>query len=166
MEIPVAVPYLSPDEGLVEDWRKRMPHTGSALKVGLVWAGSPGNKNDLNRSISLSQLDLLGTVENVVFFNLQKGSGEAQAKQPLANLHFIGLTEDIGDFASTALIANLDLVICVDTSVAHLAGLLANQHGCYCHLRRTGAGCWRGKIVRGIRPCACSANAILATGKR
>ena len=102
-----------------------MPNTGSALKVGLMWAGSPGNKNDQNRSISLRQLDLLGTVENVVFFNLQKGFGEAQANDPLANLHFIGLTEDIGDFASTAaLIANLDLVICVDTSVAHLAGAI------------------------------------------
>ncbi|CAH1905146.1 conserved hypothetical protein [Candidatus Nitrotoga sp. HW29] len=125
METPIAVPYLFPDEGLVEDWRKRIPDTGSALKIGLMWAGSPGNKNNLNRSISLRQLDLLGTVENAVFFNLQKGSGEAQAKQPLANLHFIGLTEDIGDFASTAaLIANLDLVICVDTSVAHLAGAI------------------------------------------
>ncbi|RFC36389.1 MAG: Tfp pilus assembly protein PilF [Candidatus Nitrotoga sp. LAW] len=125
VEIPVAAPYLFPDEGLVEDWRKRMPDTGSALKVGLVWAGSPGNKNDLNRSIALSQFDLFGTVENVVFFNLQKGSGEAQANDPLTNLHFIGLTEDIGDFASTAaLIANLDLVICVDTSVAHLAGAI------------------------------------------
>jgi tetratricopeptide (TPR) repeat protein len=125
VEIPVAAPYLSPDEGLVEDWRRRMPNTGSALKVGLMWAGSPGNKNDLNRSISLSQLDLLGTIENVVFYNLQKGSGVAQANNPLANLHFIGLTEDIGDFASTAaLIANLDLVICVDTSVAHLAGAI------------------------------------------
>lgn len=125
-ETPVAaVPYLSPDDGLIEDWRKRMPDSGSALKVGLMWAGSPGNKNNLNRSISLSQLDLLGTVESVIFFNLQKGSGEAQAKQLLANLHFIGLTEDVGDFASTAaLIANLDLVICVDTSIAHLAGAI------------------------------------------
>ena len=124
-KIPVTAPYLSLDEGLVEDWRKRMPNTGSALKVGLMWAGSPGNKNNLNRSIPLSQLDLLGTVDNVVFFNLQKGSGVAQANDPLANLHFIGLTEDIGDFASTAaLIANLDLVICVDTSVAHLAGAI------------------------------------------
>ncbi|MEO6422883.1 MAG: DUF5672 family protein, partial [Candidatus Nitrotoga sp.] len=124
-EMSVESPYLSPDESLVENWRKRMPDTGSAIKVGLMWAGNPGNKNNLNRSITLSQLDLLGTVENVVFFNLQKGSGEAQAKLPLANLHFIGLTEDIGDFASTAaLIANLDLVICVDTSVAHLAGAI------------------------------------------
>jgi tetratricopeptide (TPR) repeat protein len=125
VEIPLAAPYLSPDKGLVEDWRQRMPNTGSALKVGLMWAGSPGNRNDLNRSISLSQLDLLGTVENVVFFNLQKGSGEAQANNPLANLNFIGLKEDIGDFASTAaLIAHLDLVICVDTSVAHLTGAI------------------------------------------
>lgn len=124
-KIPATAPYLFPDEGLVEGWRKSMPNTGSAFKVGLMWAGSPGNKNDLNRSISLRQLDLLGTVENVVFFNLQKGFGEAQANDPLANLHFIGLTEDIGDFASTAaLIANLDLVICVDTSVAHLAGAI------------------------------------------
>ncbi|MDQ3267820.1 MAG: tetratricopeptide repeat protein, partial [Pseudomonadota bacterium] len=124
-ETPAAGPYLFPDEGLVEYWRKDIPDNGSALKVGLMWAGSPGNKNNLNRSISLSQLDLLGTVEKVMFFNLQKGPAEAQAKQPLANLHFMCLTEDIGDFASTAaLIANLDLVICVDTSVAHLAGAI------------------------------------------
>lgn len=123
--IPATEPYLSPDANLVEAWRNRMPDTGSAFKVGLTWAGSPGNKNDQNRSLPLSQLDLLGTAGNVVFFNLQKGEGEDQAKQPLANLHFMNLKDDIGDFASTAaLIANLDLVICVDTSIAHLTGAI------------------------------------------
>lgn len=123
--ISATSPYLFPDEILVNAWQKRMPDTASAFKVGLMWAGSPGNKNDQNRSLSLRQLDLLGTVKNVVFYNLQKGNGEDQAKQPLANLRFIDLKEDIGDFASTAaLIANLDLVISVDTSVTHLAGAI------------------------------------------
>lgn len=123
--IPTPIPYLFPDENRIDAWRKKMPDTGRAFKVGLMWAGSPENPNNQNRSLPLSKLDLLGTVKNVVFYNLQKGDGADQAKQPLANLYFIDLKEDIGDFASTAaLIANLDLVISVDTSVAHLAGAI------------------------------------------
>ena len=96
-----------------------------AHRVGLLWAGSAVHKGDKQRSIALSQFAPLGTVEGVKFYSLQKGKAAEQLASSPPGLLVHDHTHLLGDFAETAaLIANLDLVITVDTSVAHLAGAM------------------------------------------
>jgi tetratricopeptide (TPR) repeat protein len=93
--------------------------------VGIAWAGSPNHKNDHNRSLSLAALGTLARVPGVVFYSIQKGPAASQASAPPPGMQLIDLTAELRDFADTAaLVANLDLVICVDTAPAHLAGAL------------------------------------------
>ncbi|MFM0262589.1 tetratricopeptide repeat protein [Paraburkholderia sediminicola] len=121
--IPTPLPYVFPLRERTQRWQKKLP--GDGLRVGLVWKGSAPHKNDANRSLSaLSALSPLWSVPGVTFVSLQKGHDDAApppAEQPITAL---GL--DIHDFADTAaIVAQLDLVICVDTAVAHVAGALA-----------------------------------------
>ena len=120
------VPYLWPPA----DRRVPLPPTrknhAAALRVGLAWRGHPQHRNDGRRSLSLAALEPLFTATDVAFYSLQVApttdfSGEATGQKALINLENL-----IHDFSDTAaLIAQLDLVIAVDTSVAHLAGALA-----------------------------------------
>jgi tetratricopeptide (TPR) repeat protein len=121
--IPAKVPYLTPDRGRVEHWKSRIGSGPRGLKVGLVWAGRPKHRRDKQRSIPLTHFEPLTKLEGIDFFSLQKGEA---ARQPApAGLKLIDYTDDLHDFADTAgLIANLDLVIAVDTAVAHLAGAM------------------------------------------
>jgi Flp pilus assembly protein TadD len=122
--IPPRVPYLQADAEQVVRWKKELAADSHRFKVGLAWAGNPTHVNDRNRSISLAALAPLATVQGVSFYSLQKGDAGKQAKAS-PGLHLIDRTDDLKDFADTAaLVANLDLVICVDTAVAHLAGAL------------------------------------------
>lgn len=122
--IPAALPYLHASPGRVECWRERLPQNG--IKVGLVWKGSATHKNDANRSLpGLEALAPLWSVPNVCFVSLQKRQGEEDAGLAPPDLPILRLCEEIMDFADTAaIISQLDLMICVDTSVAHLAGAL------------------------------------------
>jgi len=123
--IPAAVPYLMPDPQLVHAWRERLKSEPAGLKAGLVWAGGPHNKNDRARSLSLAALAPLGEVAGVRSYSLQKGPASEQARTPPEGMKLIDWSCELSDFADTAaLIANLDLVISVDTAVAHLAGAL------------------------------------------
>ncbi len=124
--IPADVPYLKADPALAEAWgRKLDPRTGR-LRVGLVWAGQPLNIRDGERSIAFSMLAPLVRTTGVTFYSLQTGDAASQAKHPPRGMELIDLTADIRDFADTAaLISHLDLVISVDTAVAHLAGAMA-----------------------------------------
>jgi hypothetical protein len=125
--IPGNVPYIKPDPALVGAWRGRLAGD-SALKVGLVWAGSPIRKDDRYRSLPLSSLAPLAGVKGVSFYSLQKGKATEQAQNPPPGMNLIDMTEEIKDFADTAaLISHLDLVITVDTAVAHLAGAMAKR---------------------------------------
>jgi len=119
--IPAQTPYLRPDPKLADRWKLKIePHR---LKVGLVWAGASGHKLDRLRSITLPQLAPLADVPGVQFLSLQKGPAASQPRPPRLNL--IDWTDELHDFADTAgLVANLDLVITVDTAVAHLAGAM------------------------------------------
>ncbi len=125
--IPAAIPYLRAPESRIEKWAALLPKGG--FQVGLVWKGNPLFENDADRSLaSLDVLLPLGGVDGVNFISLQKGAGEDEAKRPPDGLHLTHLGSQLTDFADTAaVIANLDLVICVDTAVAHLAGALGKS---------------------------------------
>jgi Flp pilus assembly protein TadD len=121
--IPAAVPYLRPPEAIAARWRQRLA-TLPGLKTGVVWAGRPGHTNDFRRSLDLAALAPLAAVPGVAFASLQVGPAAAAlaADPPLAIADF---APELGDFAETAgAVAALDLVIAVDTAVAHLAGAL------------------------------------------
>jgi tetratricopeptide (TPR) repeat protein len=122
--IPAAVPYLFPDESRKLNWKPKLA-TATGLKVGITWAGNPAHRNDRNRSIPFAELHPLATLSGVTFISLQKGPAADQSKNPSTPLHLADHTAALTDFLETAaLIMNLDLVISVDTSVAHLAGAL------------------------------------------
>ena len=121
--IPAPGPYIHPDPALVEAWRPRVP--GNGLRIGLAWAGSPLHPNDLWRSIPLPVLTPLTRLKGVTFYSLQMGPPASQVKEIGPRMELIDLSEEQKDFADTAaIVAHLDLVISVDTSVAHLAGAM------------------------------------------
>jgi hypothetical protein len=122
--IPVALSYLPrPVPTRLQAWHDRLG-THDRLRVGLVWAGNPGYKNDHNRSMPLRDLSPLFELD-ATFVSLQKDV-RADDKSVLGELtDIIDLTAHLTDFTETAaLISCLDLLITVDTSVAHLSGAL------------------------------------------
>ncbi|MEO5372838.1 MAG: tetratricopeptide repeat-containing glycosyltransferase family protein [Alphaproteobacteria bacterium] len=128
--IPADVPYLGAEPRLVETYTHPIAAAaatvgeGRPLKVGLVWAGGGAHDRDHLRSLCLADLAPLALVRDVLFVSLQKGPAADQASAPPSGMAL--LTLDIDDFADTAaIVAALDLVITVDTSVAHLAGAMA-----------------------------------------
>ncbi|MBM3757653.1 MAG: tetratricopeptide repeat protein [Acidobacteria bacterium] len=117
--IPSAEGYLHAPSAAVQRCSEWLGPRRDAIRAGLVWAGNPNHKNDRNRSIPVPHLEGLGSAVGVEWVNLQKGDAppESMAMRDAAAV--------LADFADTAgLIANLDLVVSVDTSVAHLAGAL------------------------------------------
>ena len=121
LEAIPSTPYLQSDAELMERIAPRLNVRG--LRVGLVWAGNPSHQRDDLRSCALKMFEPLQTVSGVMFFALQHGSARAQQSQ--CSLPLISINEAARDFADTAaIISQLDLVITVDTSVAHLAGAL------------------------------------------
>ncbi|HSV14382.1 MAG TPA: hypothetical protein VLI90_08990, partial [Tepidisphaeraceae bacterium] len=115
-------PYLTPDPAKVAAWAAKLPPRDRTLRIGLTWSGNPRHKNDRNRSCPPAQLEPLGSVEGVSYISLRKG---AAVQNPPASLRLIDLTEQLQDFADTAaLMANLDLLVSVDTAVVHLAGAM------------------------------------------
>ncbi len=123
--IPASVPYLDAEVAEIARWRDRLAGEPPGLKVGLVWAGRSTHTNDHNRSIPLSILTPLAKVAGLNFHSLQKGDQAAQARRPPGGMKLVDWTEELNNFADTAAyIANLDLVISVDTAVAHLTGAI------------------------------------------
>jgi tetratricopeptide (TPR) repeat protein len=122
--IPAALRYLTPDPQGCLLWERRLG-PASAPRVGIVWAGSTTFSNDRNRSIGLSALlePLLATGVGVVSLQKELRAGDRELLESHPGVLRVG--EEVEDFADTAaVIANLDLVISVDTAVAHLAGAL------------------------------------------
>jgi tetratricopeptide (TPR) repeat protein len=119
--VPCEVPYLHANPETVNRFREMLP---PGRKVGIAWAGRPAHTNDRNRSIPLSLLSPLLQAGGVTFVSLQKNPPRNSSHwQPPASL--LDLTSDLNSFADTAaLIDSLDLVISVDTAVAHLAGAM------------------------------------------
>jgi len=122
--IPATLPYLSVPETDQNKWAEYLPQSG--FRVGCVWKGRAEHKNDMNRSLSsLEVLKPLWEVNGIEFISLQKGEGEEEALFPLDNQPIISLGDKVQCFVDTAaIIVQLDLVICVDTAIAHLAGAL------------------------------------------
>jgi tetratricopeptide (TPR) repeat protein len=128
--LPWTGPYVRADAQRVERWRSVLAddaaRLGTArLRVGLVWAGRPQQWDDRKRSISLAALAPLARAAETVFYSLQVGAAAAQAAAPPPGMRLIDHTARIADFSDTAALATLlDLVITIDTSVAHLAGAM------------------------------------------
>jgi tetratricopeptide (TPR) repeat protein len=122
--IPSAASYLpAPAWDRVEAWEQRLGHHDK-LRVGLVWSGSVGHRNDRNRSIPLRAMSGILDLD-ATFVSLQKDPRAADKTVLLERSDIIDLTADLADFSETAALGScLDLVITVDTSVAHLAGAL------------------------------------------
>jgi len=121
--IPSTVPYLHADPELTRQWARRFDSDHRRLRIGLVWAGRPDQGNDCNRSMPLAALAPLAKLDGIDFYKLQIGDAARQTPPPGLNL--IDFTADLSDFADTAaMLANLDLLITVDTAPAHLAGAM------------------------------------------
>ncbi len=119
--LPSSASYLHPQPEKEIAWFSRLIGL-SGTKIGLCWAGSPTHYNDRNRSCPLSEWLTLRDIPGVSFVSLQTGP---ESKSPQASWLAFDVTEHLTDYAETAAaIENLDLVITVDTSVAHLAGAL------------------------------------------
>jgi len=120
--IPRSVPYLRVPDEIKKHWRERLADV-PGMKVGLAWAGKPSYRENATRSIPLRQLSPLLALEGVQAVSLQKGEGAREARDVGRNI--LDWMDECGDLLDTAaLVDQLDLVISVDTSVAHLAGAL------------------------------------------
>ena len=98
---------------------------GEELRVGIAWGGNPSHTREAQRSIQLERLEPLTRIAGTVFYSLQKGPAAAQLQRKPPGMRLIDLDAQQADFADTAaIVANLDLVISIDTSVAHLAGAM------------------------------------------
>ncbi|CAG9249915.1 Tfp pilus assembly protein PilF [Paraburkholderia unamae] len=117
---------IEPEPALVEHWGARLATLAPGPRIGLVWKGNPKHSNDAHRSLpSLAALAPLWNAPGLRFVSLQKGQGEDEAINAPAWLPMLHLGSDVCDFVDTAaIVAQLDLVICVDTSTAHLAASL------------------------------------------
>lgn len=121
-ELPVP-PYLRVENDALTRWTERL--AGSSPRVGLVWAGGEANPNDRFRSCQLVDFAPLGRIPGVRWLSLQQGPAAGQAKAPPAGWELLDVAGELTDLADTAaLVSSLDLVISVDTAVAHLAGAL------------------------------------------
>ena len=119
-------PYLTADPVRVRDWTERL---GPGFKVGLVWQGHRLHRNDRNRSLPAAALAPLLAVPGVRWFSLQKEAGDGDPSATFVTDPSVTFVTDLSagltDFAETAAaVRSMDLVIAVDTSVAHLAGAL------------------------------------------
>lgn len=121
--IPAAVPYLRADPVKSARWAARIE--GPGLKVGIAWAGNPAHLRDRQRSIQLDALGELWQLQGIRYFSLQKPLKPGELERFPTVTQLLNLGPEMKDFADTAAaIAHLDLVICVDTAIAHLAGAL------------------------------------------
>ena len=118
--IPASIPYLEPPPALLSQWRARFEGNQS-FKIGLVWAGSA--RPFERRSRTLASFAPLAGIPGVTFYGLQPGPADSNLLP--AGMTFLHLGAEINDFADTAAaIAQMDMVISVDTAAAHLAGAM------------------------------------------
>jgi ADP-heptose:LPS heptosyltransferase/Flp pilus assembly protein TadD len=123
--IPADIPYVRADPQLVRDWEQKLQHDKN-LRIGLCWHGST-HKAYPDKNIQLTLFKKFGELPGVSFYSLQKLKGSEELNKELSFVHDFGPDFDTkhGSFMDTAAVMlNLDLVITIDTSIAHLAGAL------------------------------------------
>lgn len=126
-DIPAAVPYLRADPQRSAQWREVIGDAANRPRVGIAWAGLGAHPDNRNRSIRLAELAPLFAA-TAQFVSLQKDVPDADREALRKFEPLLDVSERLGTFADTAaLISQLDLVISVDTSVAHLGGALGTQ---------------------------------------
>jgi len=154
--VPAKVPYFIIPEKHKERWAQKLTLPEGKLKVGLVWSGSlfaGTRRGDLRagrRNVALEKLLPLFDVEDVVFFSLQKGKEAGDVDTLKLRASIVDVMDDVEDMLDTAaIIENLDLVLSVDTSVAHLAGalgkpvwILSRYDACWRWLQNKPANPW------------------------
>lgn len=137
--------YLKQDPLLIDYWKGMLKVVPQGVRVGICWAGENRENNpiassiDARRSMSLADFTDLAKVKGITWFSLQKGAPAPQVKTPPIGMNIADFTPEFQDFADTAaLIHNLDLVITVDTAVAHVAAatgkptwMLSRFDGCW-----------------------------------
>jgi tetratricopeptide (TPR) repeat protein len=122
--VPADIPYLRASEPHIATWRTRLEELPSP-RVALAWSGRATHVNDRNRSLSLSQLEPLLAAEDVSFISIQRELRPADAERLAREPRVTHVGHELTDFTDTAAVLALaDLVVCVDTSVAHVAGAL------------------------------------------
>lgn len=121
--VPANVPYLDAPADRRAFWRERLDAIPARTRIGIAWAGSPTNPDDRHRSCSLEALAPLFELPDVAWINLQLGP--EREKLRASQTAVVDWGDEQTDYAETAaLIAELDLVVTVDTSIAHAAGAL------------------------------------------
>jgi len=123
--VPASVPYLFAEAGLTQTWGEQLASAAAGLRVGIAWRGNSRHANDSDRSLpSLATLRPLWDVPGISFVSLQK-IVPADEPWPNPDQPLLPLGTQMGGFEDTAaIIAGLDLVMTVDTAVAHLAGAM------------------------------------------
>jgi hypothetical protein len=122
--LPRSSPYLAADADKIATWKQ---HLGEGFHVGLAWSGNPAHPHDASRSIPLPMLAPLFDIPGVQWHSLQITPEAQQAIQATA-LPIRDHTDHLHDFSDTAaLVTTLDLVISIDSSIAHLAGALGQS---------------------------------------
>jgi len=123
--IPARVPYMHPDPERARHWKARLAADGASMRVGLYWATETRSRFATLKSFTLDKLAPLAGVDGVVYYSLQRGTAAGQAAHPPRGMVLTDLSAELADFSDdAALLANLDLVISIDTATAHLAGAL------------------------------------------
>jgi tetratricopeptide (TPR) repeat protein len=146
--IPVEVPYIKVAPQQREAVRALLAQRGGGLNVGIAWAGNRTHSNDRNRSIPLTTLAPLFSLPGVAWQSLQHGEAAAQLMALPEAQRIVPLATDTTLADTAALIAELDLVISVDTSIVHLAGALARP----CWVMLPYAPDWRWMLGRDDSP--------------
>jgi hypothetical protein len=125
--IPARTAYLKADPELIERWRRRI----TALtppgyrRIGITWAGRPTHNNDFNRTASLDDFAPLAGMEKTALISLQKGTAQSRIGRYLGRAPLLNVGPEIFSYGDTmAILEVLDLLVSVDTSVAHLAGAM------------------------------------------
>jgi len=122
--VPAPIPYLRANEMARDAWRPRLESL-AGLRVALAWSGRASHANDRNRSLTFDQIKTLLSVPGVSFVSVQRDLRAGDAERLASESRILHLGDDLTDFVQTAAVLSLvDLVISVDTAVAHLAGAL------------------------------------------
>jgi tetratricopeptide (TPR) repeat protein len=125
--IPAPIPYLRPDPARVALWKHRLEGLvpEGFRRIGVIWAGRPTHNNDRNRSATLTDFLPIANVPGVALLALQKGPKTGQAGEYWGRAPLINVGAEIQDYDDTmAILENIERLVTVDTSVAHLAGAM------------------------------------------